>query len=74
MGYIGEDYAAVVGGTDGGMNDYNVYLSASYSVMEGLSIGASLKYSDAIDDDVLPEGAGACDTNVYGGFSVYYDF
>ena len=41
----------------------------SYSV-----VSASVTYVGQIDSDVLPDGAGAYDVDVYGMLSVAYDF
>ncbi len=76
-GFMGEDYSA--GGTDGGLNDYNISLSASYALAEDISFTATVAYTDAIDDDVLPDsdtntGILGVDTTFYGGISLGYTF
>ena len=75
-GLIGEDYSV---GADGGMNDYNFSLSASYAIDESLSISANINYTGSFDDtDVLPEydnvGFAAYDVEAYGGISISYAF
>ena len=74
IGYAGEDFAEVYGGTDGGFFDYGFSLSLSYAVTNALSLGAAIAYTDTVDEDVLPEGDFAQDTQWYGGVRIAYAF
>lgn len=74
IGYAGEDFAEVYGGTDGGFFDYGFSLSLSYAVTDALSLGAAINYTDTVDEDVLPEGDFAHDTEWYGGVRIAYTF
>lgn len=67
VGYAGSDASA---GADGGFNEWQIALSGSYAVAEGVDLGAFIAYVDTLDEDVLPSQ----DTDVYGGVSVYYGF
>lgn len=70
IGYAGKDFAAINGGTDSGLHEYQVSLNADFAVSETLSVGALIAYTDSVDDDVLPEQ----DTDVYGGVTVNWAF
>jgi hypothetical protein len=73
VGYAGSDFAAFYAdGTDGGLFEYQVSLSAAYVLAADTELGAFLAFTDSIDDDALPDEA--VDTDIYGGFSVYYQF
>jgi len=74
--YADEDFAVAYGGTDGGLYDYTISLSASYALSEAWSVSASINYTDSLDDDALPdvEDGGGVDVNTYGGISVAYAF
>lgn len=66
-GYIGED--AAVGG-ESGFNEYTLTVGLSYSFNDMISASATLGYTDAIDDDVLPEQ----DVDVFGGAGIAFAF
>ncbi len=70
-GYMGDD--ASMGG-ESGFNEYVLSVGGSYSATEALSISASINYTDAIDEDVLPDGIFSQDVNFYGGISIAYNF
>ena len=74
--YADEDFAEAYGGTDSGLYDYTISLSASYTVTEAWSVSASVNYTDSLDDDALPdvEDGGGVDVNFYGGVGVAYAF
>lgn len=69
IGFAGEDFAA---GGESGAHEYNISLSAAYALNETTELGAFIAYTDAVDDDVLPDEAR--DVDVYGGISAYYSF
>jgi uncharacterized protein (TIGR02001 family) len=52
-----------------GFSNYTATLGVSYYF-----VGASVTYIGQIDDDVLPDGKGAYDTEVVGMLSLGYDF
>ena len=66
-GLIGEDYSQ---GGEAGFNEYNVYLTASYAVYKNIRLSGNIGYTDAIDEDVLPD----VDVTGYGGVSLAFDF
>lgn len=66
-GYIGED--AAVGG-ESGFNEYTLTVGLSYSFNDMVSASATIGYTDAIDDDVLPEQ----DVDVFGGAGIAFAF
>lgn len=73
ISYAGEDFAAFyAGGTDSGFFNYLLSATLSYSPAENWSVGASINFSDSLDDDALPDEA--VDVNVFGGISVSYSF
>ena len=67
LGFAGEDFAS---GTDSGLHEYQIALSAAYAPNETTELGAFVAYTDAADDDVLD----VTDVDVFGGLSVYYSF
>jgi uncharacterized protein (TIGR02001 family) len=67
-GYAGDDFAAAYGGEDSGFFDYTLSMGLTYAVMDNVSVSGRLAYTDAIDDDVLPEPPQ--DVNFYGGAGV----
>ena len=74
--YADDDFAMAYSGTDGGLYDYTLSLSASYTLTEAWSVSASINYADSLDDDALADaedGTGV-DVNLYGGISVAYAF
>lgn len=73
IGYAGEDFAAAyAGGTDGGLFNYVLTGSVGYSILESLSVSASLTYTDSLDSDVLPDES--VDATFFGGVNVSYSF
>ena len=70
IGAAGEDFAEAYGGSDGGLYDWNVSASTTYTLSEALELGAMVAYTDSVDSDTLPDQ----DTDVYAGGSVYYSF
>jgi hypothetical protein len=70
-GYIGED--ASIGG-EKGFNEYLLSAGGTYAATKALSISGTVNYTDAIDEDVLPEGPYGQDVNFFGGISVAYAF
>lgn len=73
IGYAGSDFAEFyAGGTDGGLFEYEVSLSAAYAFALDMELGAFLAYTDSVDDDALPDEA--LDVDIYGGFSAYLQF
>lgn len=66
-GYAGDDVSA-----DGnaGFHEYTLTLGMGYEISEMISVSATLGYTDAIDDDVLPEQ----DVDVFGGAGVAFAF
>lgn len=71
IGYMGEDMAAhYAGGTDGGLADYQVSVTASYRASEALIMSLMLAYVDSLDEDVIPEQ----DVDLYGKASVGFAF
>jgi len=67
-GYAGEDFAAAYGGEDSGFFDYTLSAGLTYAVMDNVSVSGRVAYTDAIDEDVLPEPSQ--DVNFYGGVGV----
>ena len=70
-GYAGEDSS--IGG-ESGFHDYNLSSVLNYSFAENVSSSLSINYTGAIDEDVLPEGSGAQDVNLWGGINISYTF
>ena len=70
--YADDDFAIAYGGTDGGFYDYTLSLSLTYALTEAWSLGASINYTDNIDDDALPDAN--VDVNTYGGVTIAYAF
>lgn len=70
-GYYDEDGTA---DGDAGLFDYLLSAGVSYAVSDALSIAALLNYTDAFDEDKLPDGMGAQDVNTFGGLSIAYSF
>ncbi len=70
-GYAGDEYAA---DGDAGFFDYLLTLGVNYAISESLSLTASVNYTDAFDDDKLPDGDFAQDVNTFGVLSVSYSF
>ncbi len=70
VGYAGEDFAIAYGGMESGFYDYTVSIGLGYAINEMISVSASLNYTDAFDDDVLPEQ----DTDVFGGAGIALAF
>jgi hypothetical protein len=61
------------------MNDYNVYVSASYAVTEDLSLGAKLAYTmldGAVADEAKDKTKGGfgADNTLWGGVTLSYQF
>lgn len=63
MGYLNPDKGA------SGFSHFTAMLGASYSVLS-----ASVTYVGRIDDDVLPDGRGAYDVDIYGTLGIAHDF
>jgi hypothetical protein len=73
IAYAGEDFADFyAGGIDGGFFNYTLTASMKYMVTEAFGVGASINYTDSMDEDVLPDET--VDTTVYGGVSLTYTF
>ncbi len=74
--YADDDFAIAYGGTEGGLYDYTLSLSASYALAEAWSLSASINYVGSLDDDALPDvdDGGGLDVKTYGGISVAYAF
>lgn len=73
ISYAGEDFVlAYTGGTDGGFFNYSLSAAFSYAVTDGLSAGASVTYTESLDEDALPDES--MDTNFFGGISIAYSF
>lgn len=70
LGAADKDFAASVGGTEGGFFDYNLSLTGSYSLTDNLALGAFLKYTNSVDTGVLPDQI----TDIYAGMSISYSF
>ncbi len=70
-GYMGEDTAL---GGENGFNEYLLSVGGTYAATKALSISGSVNYTDAIDEDVLPDGPYGQDVNFFGGVSVAYAF
>ncbi len=67
IAHVGDDMS--VNGNSG-FHEYNLGLSASYTINEAFSLGANINYTDTMDKDVLPKDL--ADVNVYGGVSLIY--
>ena len=67
IGTGGEDATA---GTDSGLHDYNLKLSATQAASESTSVGLYVAYTGSADSAALPDQ----DVDVYGGGSVYHSF
>ena len=76
VGYAGEDFAKAYGGTDSGFYDYTLTLGLGYDINDMISVSATVGYTDAIDDDVLPDvdDGGGQDVNFFGGAGVAIAF
>ena len=73
IGYAGSDFARLYSsGIDGGLNEYQIALSAGYALSETTGLGAFVAYTDSLDSDVLPDAA--LDVDVFGGLSVSHVF
>ena len=73
IGYAGDDFTDYyAGGTDSGFFNYTLTASAKYMVTEAFGIGASINFTDNLDDDAMPDEA--VHTNVFGGISLSYAF
>ncbi len=66
-GYAGDDVSA---DGEAGFHEYTLTVGAGYEINEMVSVSATLGYTDAIDDDVLPEQ----DTDVFGGAGIAFAF
>ena len=73
VGYVGDDFSA---DGDAGFNEYNLTLGLGYDINDMTSVSATLGYTDAIDDDVLPDvdDDGLQDVNFYGGVGIAFAF
>lgn len=74
LGVVGAELGAAVGylnpdGGESGFSHFTVSAGVSYG-----PVGASVMYIGQIDDDVLPDGAGAYDVKVVGMLSAAFDF
>lgn len=69
-GYAGKDFATLYGGGDSGFFDYTLSMTLAYSIYDRVLLSGRLGYTDAIDDDVLPEQ----DVNLYGGAGIAVTF
>lgn len=74
ISYAGDDFAAFYASdsTDGGFFNYQLTASVKYMVTDAFGIGASLNYTDSMDDNVLPDTN--VDTTFFGGVSLTYTF
>lgn len=66
-GYAGEDMAA---GGESGFHEYTLTLGLGYEFNEMVSVSGTLGYTDAIDDDVLPDQ----DVDLFGGAGIAFAF
>lgn len=73
ISYAGEDFTEFyAGGTDSGFFNYLLTASVKYMVTDAFGLGASINYTDSMDDDALPDET--VDTTVFGGVSLTYTF
>ena len=66
-GYAGDDVSA---DGEAGFHEYTLSLGMGYEINEMISVSANIGYTDAIDDDVLPEQ----DVDVFGGAGIAFAF
>ncbi|MBF0102508.1 MAG: MltA-interacting MipA family protein [Desulfobacterales bacterium] len=64
-GYAGNDASL---GTDGGLNDYQLSISSTYSATDSLSFSFFVAYTGNFDDKVLPDQ----DVDWFGGIGINY--
>ncbi len=67
VGYAGDDAAP---GGESGFQEYTLTMGLSYAINDMIFVSGTLGYTDAIDDDVLPEQ----DVDVFGGAGVSFAF
>ena len=67
MGYAGDEYCA---DGDSGLYDYLLSCGLGYTVSDDLTVNASLYYTQAFDEDKLPDQ----DTDFFGGVGMTYAF
>ncbi len=67
VGYAGEDSAP---GGESGFQEYTLTMGLGYEINDMISVSATLGYTDAIDDDVLPEQ----DVDIFGGAGIAVAF
>jgi hypothetical protein len=61
-------------GGESGFNDYTLGANVNYALSDIWSAGASMTYIGQGDDEVLPDGMGAYDTDVVGTLSLAASF
>jgi len=66
-GYAGEDAAP---GGESGFQEYTITMGLGYEINGMVSVSAIWGYTDAIDDDVLPEQ----DVDFFGGGGIAFAF
>lgn len=67
VGYAGDDAAP---GGESGFQEYTLTVGLSYAINDMVSVSGTLGYTDAVDDDVLPEQ----DVDVFGGAGIAFAF
>lgn len=67
IGNIGTDMSL---GEEGGLNEFTLSATLSFSITEALSVSGTLGYTDSLDDDVLPDQ----DVDAFGGINVSHSF
>lgn len=72
-GYVGSDASA---SGDAGFHEYTLTLGMGYDITDMIAVSAAIGYTDAIDDDVLPdvEAGGGQDVNFFGGAGIAFAF
>ncbi len=72
-GYAGSDVSA---SGDAGFHEYTLTLGMGYDITDMISASAAIGYTDAIDDDVLPDvkAGGGQDVNFFGGAGIAFAF
>ena len=72
-GYAGDDVSA---DGEAGFHEYTLTLGMGYAITDMVSVSATVGYTDAIDDDVLPdvEDGGGQDVNFFGGAGIAVAF
>ena len=73
VAYAGDEYC---GDANAGFYDYSLSFSLGYAITDAVSLGVSLVYVDAINDDNLVDidEGGPLDVKTYGGASISYAF